>query len=312
LKVLVTGAAGMLGGNVVQAFQSAGTGSVLGVTRDDLDLRDAEALAALLKETKPDLVVHAAAMVGGIQANIKNPFDFLHSNLSMDANVVQSCVAAGVQKLIYLGSSCMYPKNFRQPLVETDVLAAPLEPTNEGYAIAKIAGSKLCEYASESFGLNYKTIIPSNLYGPGDNFNPGSSHLLASVIRKVHQAKESGSDGIDVWGSGGARREFTFVGDLASWVAASVDDIESLPPLLNLGIGVDYSIDEFYLAAMKIIGYQVPLIHDPTKPEGMMAKLMDSSLAKTHHGWNPTTALTQGIEKTYRWFIERQETGARL
>jgi GDP-L-fucose synthase len=302
----------MLGSALLGQVTSSKENTVIGLTRSDLDLRDSAALEKILISEKPDVLIHAAAKVGGIQANIKNPFEFLAANLSMDTNVIQSCISAGVANVLYVGSSCMYPKNHRQPLVETDILAAPLEPTNEGYAIAKIAGSKLCEYASASFGLNYRTIIPSNLYGPGDNFNPESSHLIASVIRKVHDAKLTGAKEIEVWGSGSARREFTYVGDLAAWVASSMSKINELPGLLNVGMGLDYSIDEFYVAAMSALDYQVPLVHNLSKPAGMRARLMDSSTARQHHDWSPTTDLVTGLEKTYKWFLKSQDKDARL
>ena len=310
--MLVTGAAGMLGSNLLWKIGSFQEHSTIGLTRADLDFRDPKALGQILTREKPDLLIHAAAKVGGIQANIKSPFEFLASNLSMDTNVIQSCISAGIENVLYVGSSCMYPKDYRQPLVETDILAAPLEPTNEGYAIAKIAGSKLCDYASKSFGLNYRTIIPSNLYGPGDNFNLGSSHLLASVIRKVHEAKVTGASEIEVWGPGTARREFTYVEDLASWVAASVGKVANLPGILNLGIGLDYSVDELYLAAMEAIEFEVQLVHDLSKPEGMKAKLMDSSKARNNNGWDPQTDLVTGLQKTYKWFLESQDIDARL
>jgi len=306
--VLVTGAAGMLGSNLLGKIRSFPEHSTIGLTRADLDLRDPKALSQILDREKPDLLIHAAAKVGGIQANIKSPFEFLASNLSMDTNVIQSCISAGIENVLYVGSSCMYPKDYRQPLVETDILAAPLEPTNEGYAIAKIAGSKLCDYASSSFGLNYRTIIPSNLYGPGDNFNPGSSHLLASVIRKVHEAKVTGASEIEVWGPGTARREFTYVEDLASWVAASVGEVANLPGILNLGIGLDHSVDEFYLAAMEAIEFEVQLVHDLSKPEGMKAKLMDSS--RNNNDWDPYTDLVAGLQKAHKWFLESQDKDA--
>jgi GDP-L-fucose synthase len=302
----------MLGSNLLKEINSSPEHSAVGLTRVDLDLRDPVALRLILDQEKPDLLIHAAAKVGGIQANIDNPFEFLASNISMDTNVIQSCISANVPNFLYIGSSCMYPKDYRQPLVETDILAAPLEPTNEGYAIAKIAGSKLCEYAATSLGLNYRTIIPSNLFGPGDNFNPGSSHLIASVIRKVHEAKVSGATEIEVWGSGSARREFTYVGDLASWVVASLPKIDELPSTLNLGIGKDYSIDEFYAAAMAALEYQVPLVHDLSKPEGMRAKLMDSSQARANYGWDPKTDLVTGLKMTYQWFMNSQDSGARI
>jgi len=311
LKVLVTGSAGMLGSNLLRELNSSSENVVVGLSRSDLDLGDPDAFRKILDLEKPDALIHAAAKVGGIQANIRNPFEFLASNLSMDTNVIQACVSAGVPNMLYLGSSCMYPKNYRQPLSEGDLLAAPLEPTNEGYAIAKIAGSKLCEYASASFGLNYRTIIPSNLYGPGDNFSTDSSHLIASVIRKVHNAKVAGDPNIEVWGSGSATREFTYIGDLASWVARSVAKIHELPARLNLGSSQGYSIDEFYAAAMSALEYEVPLVHDLSKPEGMTAKLMDSTKARLHHGWDPKTDLVSGLKITYQWFLESEAKGCK-
>ena len=302
----------MVGSSLMRELDSSSKDSAIGLCRADFDLRDPDALATTLAREKPDVLIHAAAKVGGLEANIKNAFEFLASNLTMDANVIQSSISAGVPNLLYLGSSCMYPKDYRQPLLEGDLLAGPLEPTNEGSAIAKIAASKLCELASYSFGLNYRTIIPSNLFGPGDNFKLGSSHLIASVLRKVHEAKLAGASHIEVWGSGSARREFTYVGDLASWVVASLPNISELPSTLNLGIGEDHSIDEFYSAAMSALEYEVPLVHDTSKPEGMKAKLMDSSHARQNHAWDPKTDLLTGLKMTYKWFLESQDKGARL
>lgn len=303
MKVLITGAAGMLGSALLRTFESSQDHEVLPITRRDLDLRSKVDFENKLRSFSPDLIIHAAAKVGGIQANISHPVDFLADNLQMDTNVITTSLANGVPNLLYVGSSCMYPKDYRQPLVESDILQAPLEPTNEGYAIAKIAGSKLCEYASKSHGVNYKTIIPSNLYGPGDNFNPGSSHLLASVIRKVHEAKAAGSHEIDVWGSGNARREFTYIDDLSEWIASKAPSMNSLPPVLNVGIGIDYSVNEFYQTALDSLGVAANLKHDLSKPEGMQSKLMDSSLARKSFGWNPKTDLKTGIAKTYEWFL---------
>jgi len=312
VKVLVTGSAGMLGSNLISSINALEDLRGIGVGRRELDLANPEELYDLLATVEPDVVIHAAAKVGGIQANIATPYDFLVSNLLLDTNVVQASIRAGIKNLLYVGSSCMYPKNYRQPLVESDILAAPLEPTNEGYAIAKIAASKLCEYASLSYGLSYRVIIPSNLYGPNDNFNPGSSHLLASVIRKVHNAKINGDREIEVWGAGTARREYTFVRDLSSWAAKAVSGMAQLPAALNLGIGVDHSVDELYLAAMEAIDYKVKLVHNLQMPEGMKAKLMDSSLAREKHGWDPQTDLRTGIEQTYKWFLESKDANARL
>jgi GDP-L-fucose synthase len=303
MKVLITGAAGMLGSALLRSFEASESHEVLPLTRADLDLRSKPDFEKQLKEFSPDLVIHAAAKVGGIQANISHPVEFLADNLQMDSNIITTSLVNGVGSFLYIGSSCMYPRDYRQPLVETDILQAPLEPTNEGYAIAKIAGSKLCEYASRSLGVSYKTIIPSNLYGPGDNFNPGTSHLLASVIRKVHEAKISKSDEIEVWGSGNARREFTFIDDLSEWIVGRAPNLRDLPPVLNVGIGVDYSINEFYQTALDSLGVTAKLRHDLAKPEGMQSKLMDSTMARQEFGWDPKTDLNTGIAKTYEWFL---------
>ncbi len=299
----------MLGSSLVRELEVRSDSEVLGLSRSDLDLRDKAGFEILLKSFRPDAVIHAAAKVGGIQANIANPVEFLASNLQLDSNVITASLELGVENFVYIGSSCMYPKDFRQPLVETDLLKAPLEPTNEGYALAKICGSKLCEYASESRGVNYKTIIPSNLYGPGDNFLPGSSHLVASIIRKVHEAKLTQSSELQVWGSGNARREFTFVEDLTSWLSGNLDNLASFPPRLNVGVGRDHSVNEFYLAALEALGLKARLVHDLERPEGMHAKLMDSSIAKTRFGWNPQTDLATGIDLTYQWFLKRNGSG---
>lgn len=312
MRVLVTGAAGMLGSNLVKSMTDRAGIEVTGLKRTDVDLRSRDAFTQILDSVRPDVVIHAAAKVGGIEANVRNPFEFLVDNILMDSNVIQSSIDAGIQNFMYIGSSCMYPKNFRQPLVESDILAGPLEPTNEGYAIAKITGSKLCELASASFGINYKTIIPSSLYGPGDNFNLGSSHLVASIIRKVHNAKATSATEIEVWGNGLARREFTYVQDLAGWIIESLPRISSLPSVLNLGIGVDYSVNEFYEFAMEALGFEAKLVHDSTKPEGMMAKLMSSERARAGFGWSPQTNLVHGIQKTYKWFVENEASIARL
>lgn len=308
MKVLITGAAGMLGSSLKKTLTSSSAFEILGLTRSELDLRNRDQFQKILIDFKPDAVIHAAAKVGGIQANIASPVQFLADNLQMDTNVIMSCLGQGVGNFVYVGSSCMYPRDYRQPLVESDILEAPLEPTNEGYALAKISGSKLCQYASNSMGVNYKTIIPSNLYGPGDNFEPGSSHLLASVIRKVHEAKILGASKVDVWGSGEARREFTFINDLVSWLGGMLQSLDKLPARLNVGVGQDHSVNDFYRAALETLGVQAELLHDLTKPEGMKAKLMDSTLAKTKFGWDPKTDLSTGIQLTYEWFLKRNES----
>lgn len=304
MKIFVTGSTGMVGRSVLEQLRANSTHEVVSPSRNEVDLDVASEVNNAMLSESPDLVIHAAARVGGIHANIERPFEFLFQNLRIDSNVINAAIHAQVPSLLYLGSSCMYPKDFRQPLLETDLLAAPVEKTNEGYALAKISGSKLCEFASKQFGVSYRTIVPSNLYGPGDNFNPTSSHLVASVLRKVHLAKLRDQKVIEVWGTGKARREFTFVGDLANWITENVTSIARLPNLLNLGFGSDFTVDYFYEIAMKTAGYSAELRHDLSKPDGMMAKLMSSETATEMFGWKPKVDLELGMEITYRWFVE--------
>jgi GDP-L-fucose synthase len=303
VRILVTGAGGMLGSEVVEKLKLKTDQQVFGFTRADGDLRFPGAFSEVLSDFQPDYIVHAAAKVGGIQANIDGSEDFLFENLQIDTNVISSSIRAGVRNLVYVGSSCMYPKDFRQPLSEADLLKAPLEPTNEGYAISKITGSVLCEFATRQLGLNFKTIIPSNLYGPRDNFDPTSSHMLASAIRKVHEAGKAGQQVIEVWGSGSARREYTYVTDLASWLSENLESLDDFPQVMNVGHGRDYSVDEFYSVALRVLRVDAALKHDTTKPDGMKAKLMDSRIAVTRFNWEPRTPLEDGIESTYRWFL---------
>lgn len=306
MKIVITGAAGMLGSSLLRKFPVAAPDvEIIGLARPDLDLSSNSAVSAKFGQLKPDFVIHTAAKVGGIQANIRQPVEFLARNLEVDRNVILNSLETGVTKLIYVGSSCMYPKDYRQPLRESDLLMGPLEPTNEGYALAKIVGAKLCEFASATAGVSYRTVIPSNLYGPGDNFDPKTSHLLASVIRKVCEAKVSGQDSIAVWGSGEARREFTFIDDLADWMIAAAPKVDVLPQFMNLGFGKDYSVSDFYRTAMRVVGVEANLDFDPTKPDGMKQKLLDSSLARESAGWNPKTTLEEGIQKTYLWYLKQ-------
>jgi len=306
LKILVTGAGGMLGRELARVFSKSNSTEVIGITRNECDLTDHDSTLKLFNDVSPDLIIHSAALVGGIAANISYPFEFLSKNLAIDGSVINAAVDLRIEKLIYIGSSCMYPKNFRQPLKESDLLAAPLEPTNEGYALAKLAGSKLASYAAKEFGLCYRTIIPSNLYGPGDNFLLESSHLVAAAIKKVHEAKVNKESHIEVWGTGKARREFTYISDVAYWLADNLGNICKFPDVMNLGYGSDYTIDEYYEAAQQVVGTDLPLMHDLSKPEGMMQKLMDSSVAKSKYNWNPSTSILDGMKLTYENFLKAE------
>ena len=297
-KVLVTGAGGMLGGSVVRALEAYPKYEVFGWTRDLVDLRNPTATLNALQEISPDYVIHCAAKVGGIQANIDAPADFLVDNLKIDSSILSAAQQHGIKNFVYVGSSCMYPKDYRQPLVESDLLAAPLEETNEGYALSKIVGSKLATYISKQYGTNYKTIIPSNLYGPGDNFDANSSHLVAACLKKALAAKNKLESEIQVWGDGKARREFTYVDEVSEWLARALPSIEEWPDAMNLGLGVDFSVEEFHKFAIVAAGHQAELVFQPEKPAGMLQKLMDSSIARTRFGWNPKIYPQIGMQLT--------------
>jgi len=297
-RVLVTGSAGMLGSAVVRALKRCDEYEVIEWTRDDVDLRSSLETSQKLATVNPDYLIHCAAKVGGVQANIDAPADYLLHNLQIDASIIQASLEVGIRNFVYVGSSCMYPKDFRQPLLEKDLLAAPLEPTNEGYALSKIAGSKLASYISKQYGLNYKTLIPSNLYGPGDNYDQASSHLMAASLRKAMEAKEKMLDHVFVWGDGQARREFTHVDDVSRWIADSLDRIQDWPEALNLGLGVDFTVEDFHKFALRAVGHEARLVFQVDKPVGMNQKLLDSSLARTGFGWEPKIQPDAGLRMT--------------
>lgn len=297
-KVLVTGSAGMLGKAVVRSLVRKGDFEVVSWTRQVVDLRNPVETLEHLQRLAPNYIIHCAAKVGGIQANIDSPADFLLQNIQIDSSLLAAAQKVGVQNFVYVGSSCMYPKDYRQPLIEEDLLAAPLEDTNEGYALSKIVGSKLSSYISRQYGLNFKTIIPSNLYGPGDNFDSVSSHLLAACIRKALEAKRSAKSEVLVWGDGTARREFTYVDEVSDWLADNLESIADWPDLMNLGLGIDFTVAEYHRFALQAVGYQAQLVFDQDKPSGMRQKLMDSSIARKNHGWNPKISPEIGLSMT--------------
>lgn len=262
----------------------------------------------MMKKLRPDVVVHAAGKVGGIQANIKEPVRFLLDNLDMGRNVVWAARSHGVGRLINLGSSCMYPRNASNPLREEMVLQGELEPTNEGYALSKITVAKLCEYISrESEAFQYKTLIPCNIYGRHDKFDPEHSHMVPAIIHKLHEAQSRKASTVDIWGDGTARREFMYAGDLADCMWRAVTQFESLPMVMNVGLGHDLSVNEYYQAAMHVIGYSGAFTHDLSKPVGMKQKLV-SVEKSTSWGWQASTTLEDGLAKTYRYYLEEMQS----
>lgn len=301
--LLLTGGNGMVGRNV-REHPSAGQWNILSPGRSELNLADYGATRDYVRQHRPDLIIHAAGRVGGIQANMAHPLDFLVENLDMGRNIILAAREAGVRRLLNLGSSCMYPRLAPNPLREELVLQGELEPTNEGYALAKIVAARMATYIGrESPDYRYKTLIPCNLYGRHDKFSPEHSHLIPAIIHKVHQAKVDGSETVEIWGDGEARREFMYAGDVADAVMRAVDHFDTLPDMMNVGLGHDYSINEYYATAVEVIGWRGTFIHDLTRPVGMRQKLVDST--RLHEwGWSATTALRTGIEQTYQFYLQ--------
>lgn len=293
----------MVGRNV-REHPKAQNYEILAPTSTELNLCDRLAVSSWMSKWKPDLVIHAAGRVGGIQANINEPVSFLLDNLDMGCNVVSAAYGAGVKKLINLGSSCMYPRDAPNPLHEDMVLKGELEPTNEGYALAKVTVARLGEYIGrEHPEFQYKTLIPCNIYGRFDKFDPKHSHMVPAIIHKLHCAKREGVGEVDIWGDGLARREFMYAGDLADAIWDGVERYESLPSMMNVGHGSDLSVNEYYEAAASVIGYKGCFVHDLTKPVGMKQKLVSTTLAETW-GWKSKLSLKEGLAKTYLYYLE--------
>lgn len=309
MRVLLTGGSGMLGGALRRLSPEVAPDiRFLMPSRAELPLTDAAAVARWFADNPVDAVVHAAARVGGIQANIADPVGFLSDNLAMNDAVIMGAHRAGVGRLVFLGSSCMYPRDYRQPLVEGDILAAPLEPTNEGYALSKITGARLCDYVSRQYpNRAYRTLIPCNLFGQGDHFGSAASHLIAAVITKVVDARDNGTDRVEIWGSGQARREFLDVDHLARFILGRLPDLGALPQMLNIGAGRDHSVDEYYRMVAGLAGWQGEFTHDLTRPEGMMAKLMSSAQAETI-GYRPPLDITPDLSRAIAAY-EAMKTG---
>ena len=298
MRIFLTGGNGMLGRALQRIAKTRFADlKIIAPTRAQLPLDDRAAVNAFYAANDIDMVIHAAAKVGGIAANIAAPVDFLIDNLRINDNVIMGAHDAGVKQLLFFGSSCMYPKDYRQPLLETDLLAAPLEPTNEGYALSKITAAKLCEYIDKNENRDYKTVVPCNLFGTEDHFESNASHLIAAVITKIVAAKRTNDPSVTIWGTGNARREFLFVDDLVRFILGNLSQISTFPNYLNIGYGSDLTIDEYYKIVADVVNYKGTFKYDTDKPEGMIQKLMDSSIAAQKFKWSATTPMVVAIQK---------------
>lgn len=318
MRVFLAGHRGMVGGAILrqlQARQRAGAAlEVLTRSRSDLDLTDQAAVRNFMARERPDVVILAAAKVGGILANNTYPADFIYDNLMIEANVIHQAFAAGVRRLLFLGSSCIYPRAVAQPMPEAALLTGVLEPTNEPYAIAKIAGIKLCESYNRQHGTDYRAVMPTNLYGPGDNFHPQNSHVLPALIRRFHEAAQAGAESVTLWGTGTPRREFLHVDDMAEASLFVLDLPQAIyaantQPMLshiNVGSGSDVSILELARIVAEVTGFEGRIDTDPSKPDGTPRKLMDVSRLAAM-GWQARIGLREGIEDAYRWYLAHRD-----
>ena len=301
--VWVAGETGMVGSATVRRLASEDC-TLLSATRKDLDLRDQASVATWMKNNRPNIVVVAAATVGGIFANSTRPAEFLYDNLMIESNIIHAAHEVGTEKLLFLGSACIYPRDAAQPMAENALLTGPLEPTNEWYAVAKIAGIKLCQAYRKQYGSDFISAQPNNLYGPGDNFDLQSSHVIPALIRKTHQAKEMGDATVDIWGTGRPLREFLHVDDLADALVHLLKAYSG-PSHVNIGTGEEISIKELAHTIASVVGYQGRMNFDVDKPDGAPRKLLDSRIMKDL-GWISSIRLDDGIKKTYDWFLATQ------
>ena len=302
-KLLITGGSGMVGQNILN-HPFAKSWEIFAPSSNELNLTNTLECEKYISKKMPNLIIHSAGKVGGIKANIAEPVEFLDKNIMIGRNVIMGARLAGVKNLINLASTCIYPRLAENPLNEELILKGELEPTNEGYAIAKIFSTRLCEYIRrEDPTYQYKTLIPCNLYGLYDKFDPNKSHLVPAIIHKIHQAKISNKPSVEIWGNGNARREFMYSADLADAVFNAARNMEILPNKINIGIGNDYTINEYYETIAEVLGWNGIFTHDLSKPVGMMRKLCDTSL-QSNWGWKPKTSLKNGLTKTYQYYLE--------
>ncbi len=304
--IYIAGHKGMVGSAVWRALEAAGYKNLIGFSSKELDLRNQQAVKDMVLSEKPDVIIDAAAKVGGILANNNYPYQFLMDNMLIQNNLIEASLHIDLKKFIFLGSSCIYPKMAPQPLKEEYLLTGPLEPTNEWYAIAKISGVKLCEAIRKQYGKDYVSLMPTNLYGPFDNFDLQTSHVLPAMIRKFHDAKENGNEPVTLWGSGTPMREFLHVDDMAQGVLYAVEN--KLPEhLYNVGTGEDLTIKDLAETIQNAVGHEGEIIWDSSKPDGTPRKLMD--ISKMHNlGWKHKISLQEGIKNTYNWFLENHNS----
>ncbi|KAA6183869.1 GDP-L-fucose synthase [Thiohalocapsa marina] len=312
--IYVAGHRGMVGAAILRALQAAGRQDILTRTHAELDLTDQAAVEAFFAEQRPAQVYLAAARVGGIHANDSYPAEFIYQNLMIEANIIHAAWRQGVERLLFLGSSCIYPRLAEQPMAESALLTGTLEPTNEPYAIAKIAGIKLCESYNRQYGIDFRSVMPTNLYGPGDNFDLANSHVIPALLRKVHQAKQTGAAEVEVWGSGRPRREFLHVDDMAAACLHVMgldretwrDHTDPRCSHINVGTGEDVTIAELARAIADVVGFDGQIRFDPAKPDGAPRKLLDVSRLRAL-GWQAVIGLREGLKHTYDWFLNNQD-----
>lgn len=307
-KIFIAGHRGMVGSALVRGAERRGGFDILTAGRDRVDLCDQSSSFEFLKEERPEIVVIAAAKVGGIHANSTYPADFIYENLAIAANLVEGSRQAGVERVLFLGSTCIYPKLAPQPMPEDCLLTSPLEATNEAYAIAKIAGLKLCQHYRAQHGLMYHSAMPTNLYGPGDNYHPENSHVIPALIRRFHEAKESGAPEVAIWGTGTPRREFLHVDDLAA-ACFHLLNLSDPPDWVNVGVGDDIAIIDLAQLVADTVGYEGRITTDPSKPDGTPRKLVDIARI-TASGWAPRIDFRDGLAAAYQDFLETLKDGA--
>ena len=304
-KVYVAGHRGLVGSALVRALERAGAGEIIGWRSSELDLRDRDATFTAIAETKPDVIIDAAARVGGIMANSTYPVDFLKDNMLIQTNVMDAAHNADVERFLFLGSSCIYPRHATQPIRESSLMTGPLEPTNQAYAMAKIAGIFYIEAFRTQYGRRWISAMPTNLYGPNDNFDLQSSHVLPAFIRRFHEAKRDGVNKVTVWGTGSPRREFLHVDDLADACLMLIDTYDS-PETINIGWGDDLPIKELAETVASVVGFEGEIEWDSSKPDGMPRKLLDTSRINAL-GWYPTIKLRDGVASTYEWYVQNYD-----